>query len=138
MKKTKILYWVFTGIMALMLGFGSVFNVMSSPESVELFNKLGYPLYILPFLGVAKLLGIFAILVPGFHRVKEWAYAGLIFDLVGAMYSLLSIGEPVSVYLPLLLPILLVALSYYFHHKLLKAAGARVPEKTPELALAVS
>ncbi|WP_066833325.1 DoxX family protein [Rufibacter ruber] len=138
MKKTKILYWAFTGIMALMLGFGSVFNVMSSPESVELFNWLGYPLYLLPFLGVAKLLGIFAILVPGFNRVKEWAYAGLIFDLVGAMYSLMSIGEPVSVYLPLFLPILLVALSYYFHHKLLKAAAHRVPEKTPDLSLAVS
>ena len=48
-----------------------------------------YPNYIIPFLGVAKVLGAIAILIPGYPRLKEWAYAGLLFDLVGATYSLI-------------------------------------------------
>ena len=54
---------------------------------------LGYPFYLIPFVGVAKVLGIIAILIPGFPGIKEWAYAGLFFDLVGATFSIYSSGE---------------------------------------------
>ena len=53
---------------------------------------LGYPLYLLPFLGVAKLSACVVIVLPFFKRLKEWAYAGLFFDLVGATYSGLMVG----------------------------------------------
>ena len=92
MKKTKIIYWILTGLMSLGLGLGAVFNAMSSTESVELFTHLGFPVYMVPFVGVAKILGIIAILIPGFPRLKEWAYAGLTIDLVGATYSIIAVN----------------------------------------------
>ena len=123
MKKNKIIYWIITGIVCLMLGFGSIFNVMSTPEAVELIShRLGYPEYLVPFLGVAKLLGIFVILIPGFPRLKEWAYAGLVYDIMGAMYSHISIGAPVSEWAPLFIIILFLSGSYIFHHKILEAS----------------
>ena len=122
MKKDKIIYWILTGLISVGLGLGAVFNALSSPESVELVSHhLGYPEYIVPFLGVAKLLGIVVILIPGFPRLKEWAYAGLIYDIVGAIYSHISISAPVSEWAPLFILISLIMGSYFYHHKLLKA-----------------
>ncbi|QNF33981.1 DoxX family protein [Adhaeribacter swui] len=132
MKKTKIIYWIFTGLVAALLGFGSIFDAISAQEAVDYVTRLGYPAYLVPFLGVAKLLGIFAILIPGYPRLKEWAYAGLIFDLVGAMYSHFSRGDAPANWLPILLPILLVAGSYGYYHKLQKA---RDSENLPQMSL---
>jgi hypothetical protein len=125
MKKTNLIYWIFTGLMALMMGFGAVLNAMSTPESVTLIsNTLGFPAFLVPFLGVAKLLAIAVILIPGMPALKEWAYAGLVYDLVGAIYSFISIGKPASEWSPILVFLLLIAVSYIFHHKRLKAATA--------------
>ncbi len=126
MKKTKIIYWILTGLMSLGMGLGAVFNAMSSPESLELVSHhLGFPAYIVPFVGVAKLLGIIVILVPGFPRLKEWAYAGLIFDLIGAIYAHISIGAPPSEWAPIFVLIGIIAGSYIFHHKILGGVGSR-------------
>src|SRR5262249_40927713 len=78
----------------------------------EIFGHLGYPSYLLPFLGTAKILGVVAVLVPGFGRVKEWAYAGLLFDIVGAFYSHLSVGDPASAWGFALIALVLVISSY--------------------------
>ncbi|PSR53451.1 DoxX-like family protein [Adhaeribacter arboris] len=121
MKKTKIIYWVFTGLVAAMLGVGSIFDAISAPEAVDYVTRLGYPGYLVPFLGVAKLLGILAILVPGFPRLKEWAYAGLVFDLIGAMYSHISKGDATGNWIFIFIPLLLIAGSYVYHHKLQKS-----------------
>ena len=90
-------------------------------------TQLGYPLYILPFLGVAKFLGIVALLVPGFPRLKEWAYAGFTFDLIGAVYS----GIAKNGFDPMMLSMLvffgLLALSYIYHHKRLAAKQSVAP-----------
>ena len=123
MKKTKIIYWVLTGLTAALLGIGSVFDAISAPEAVEHVTHIGYPAYLVPFLGVAKILGIIAILVPGFPRVKEWAYAGLMIDLVGAMYSHFAFGDELSNWAPISFPILLVIGSYVYYHKLQQASG---------------
>ena len=125
MKKTKIIYWILTGLMSLGLGVGAVFNAMSSTESVELITHLGFPVYIVPFVGVAKILGIIAILIPGFPRLKEWAYAGLVFDLVGAIYAHISIGAPAGQWAPILVLVAIVAGSYIFHHKVSRGAGSK-------------
>ncbi len=99
---------------------------MSSLESVELVSHhLGFPTYIVPFVGVAKLLGIVAILVPGFPRFKEWAYAGLIFGLIGAIYANISIGAPPAEWAPLFVLIGIIAGSYFFHHKILGGVDSR-------------
>lgn len=120
MKKTKIFYWIFTGLFSLMMLGSALPDIVSAQIAVEGFKQMGMPPYLLPFLGIAKTLGVIAILVPGFPRIKEWAYAGLMFDLIGAMYSIAADGEPVSSWLPILLPIALGILSYVFYHKKLK------------------
>jgi hypothetical protein len=66
-------------------------------------------------------LGVIAILIPGFLRIKEWAYAGLFFDLIGATYSVISIGAPAANWLFMALPIALAICSYVFYHKKLRA-----------------
>jgi len=124
MKKTKITYWIFTGLFAAFMVFSSVPDVLSNDEAVRFMTSLGYPPYFIPFIGVAKLLGVIAILVPrGFPRIKEWAYAGLFFDLIGATYSLIAIGNPFSAWIFMLLPLALATGSYVFYHRKLRAEG---------------
>ncbi|MCR5888278.1 DoxX family protein [Hymenobacter sp. J193] len=117
MNKLNLLYWIFTGLLALLMTLSSVPNVLSSPESVDFFRHLGYPAYLVPFLGVAKLLGVLAILVPGFPRLREWAYAGFVFDLTGALYSFISVGDPPGMWFPLLIGLALIAASHYLNHR---------------------
>lgn len=122
MKRTNILYWIFTGIFAAFMLFSAIPNIMSNEASVDLINKiLGYPVYFIPFIGVAKALGSVALVIPGFNRIKEWAYSGLMFDLVAAIYSLISVGNGFLQWGFLLLPMLFCVLSYYFHHQRLTA-----------------
>jgi hypothetical protein len=123
MKKITIPYWVFTGLLSALMLMGSIPDIMLDPAAVALFEHLGYPDYLLPFLGVAKLLGVVAILVPGFPRIKEWAYAGFTFDLAGAMYSSISVGDPASMWLTYIIGFLLIFGSYGFYHKKRKAAS---------------
>ncbi|ARU60779.1 DoxX-like family protein [Tumebacillus avium] len=125
MRNKKVLYWVFTGLLAALMLVGSIPDIMSVPEAVELFDHLGYPAYLLPFLGVAKTVGVIAILIPGFPRIKEWAYAGFVFDLAGAMYSSIAVGDPASGWLPFLFGFLLIAGSYVSYHSLRKAAPSQ-------------
>ena len=121
MKKTKIFYWVFTALFAFMMLGSAIPDVLSSPVAVKgMHEGLGYPLYFVPFIGAAKVLGVIAILVPGFSRIKEWAYAGLFFDLTGATYSIISIGAPAANWLFMALPIVLAICSYVFYHKKLR------------------
>jgi hypothetical protein len=129
MKKTKIIYWTLTGLMGAALGVGSVFDAVSAPEAVAHVTRLGYPQYLVPFLGVAKLAAIVAILIPGFPRLKEWAYAGLVIDLVGAFYSHVTVGDGPEMWGGILGLLAVVTGSYLFYHKLRKAeAKNALPE----------
>jgi uncharacterized membrane protein YphA (DoxX/SURF4 family) len=120
MKKIKIFYWIFTVLMVALMGVGAIPDIMSNPDAVTLFAHLGYPAYLLPFLGVAKLLGVVAILVPGFPRIKEWAYAGFVFDLTGAMYSSIAVGDPPIGLVFFFIGYIVIAGSYVLHHKRLR------------------
>lgn len=120
MKKTKIIYWVTTGLLSALLGIGSVFDAISAKEAVEHVTRIGYPVYIVPFLGVAKILGIIAILVPRYPRLKEWAYAGIAYDLIGAFYSHIAFGDGPEMWGGLLVGFALLATSYIYYHKLQK------------------
>jgi hypothetical protein len=127
MKKTNIIYWVLTGLFAGLMLFSAIPDILSTQEAVTFMSSLGYPGYFLPFIGVAKVLGVIAILIPGFPRIKEWAYAGLIFDLIGATYSIIAMGTPFSGWVFMLIFLLLGAGSYiYYHKKLSQASPARV------------
>ena len=79
-KTTNLLYWIFTILFAGLMAFSAVPNLLTTPKSVQFMNgMLGYPVYIIPFIGLAKLLGVIAILIPGLKKIKEWAYAELFF-----------------------------------------------------------
>jgi hypothetical protein len=82
---------------------------------------MGYPLYIFKFLAVAKILGVVALLVPGYPRLKEWAYAGFFFDLAGATYSFIAIGDPPAGWAPNFIFIAILFGSYIYYHKKIKA-----------------
>jgi uncharacterized membrane protein YphA (DoxX/SURF4 family) len=112
MKKRKRLYWLVTGLMAAFMLMASVPDVLQMPQAADIFGHLGYPAYLLRFLGTAKILGVIAVLVPNFRRLKEWAYAGLVFDLMGALYSHLSVGDPPSAWVFPVFGLLLVGGSY--------------------------
>jgi hypothetical protein len=118
MKKITILYWVFTIIFAAGMLVSTIPNIIVSEDSIKFVSGiLHYPEYIIFFLGIAKLLGIIGILIPGFPRLKEWSYAGLIFDLTGAVYSLIAIGSPVLSLWPMGLYYVAFAGSYIYYHK---------------------
>ena len=119
MKKTKILYWVFTGLFAAFMLSSAIPDIFSAQIAVDGFNKMDMPTYLLPFLGIAKALGVLAIVVQGYPRIKEWAYAGLIFDLIGATYAIISSGETSGVAF-MVLPFALAILSYIYYHKKLR------------------
>lgn len=120
MKNTKIAYWIVTGLFAAFMIFTSIPDIMMIPEAVVYMDHLGYPNYFLPFIGVAKVLGSVAILIPGFPRIKEWAYAGLFFDLIGAIYSVVAIDGFNAGVLFITLPIALLFASYALFHKMTK------------------
>jgi hypothetical protein len=127
MKKTNIIYWTVTGLFGAFMLSTAIPDILVAPDHVALITtKLGYPKYILPFLGVAKALGVIAILIPGFPRIKEWAYAGLFFDLVGATYSNIMVDglQPAMAFM--LLPFTFEALSYIYYHKRLNLQDGRV------------
>jgi uncharacterized membrane protein YphA (DoxX/SURF4 family) len=93
MKAKNIAYWTMTGLVAFFIGGGGAsqtWQFWANPHGVV--PQLGYPLYFFAILGIWKVLGAIAILVPGFPRLKEWAYAGIFFDLTGAAASCAAVG----------------------------------------------
>ena len=124
MKKIKIIYWIFTSLFAFLILGSAIPDIFSAQVAVEGFRQIGMPAYLLPFLGIAKLLGVVAILIPGYPRIKEWAYAGLVFDLVGATWSIAASGQAVGNWAFMALPIALGIGSYVFYHKKLRASSA--------------
>ncbi|MEQ8582807.1 MAG: DoxX family protein [Marinoscillum sp.] len=117
MKNLNIYYWISIGLILFFLVPGSIMNIMKTPDWLEVFTQLGYPEYLLPFLGVAKLSGCVALLLPNFNRLKEWAYAGLFFDLVGATYSGLMVGGFEPAMLIMFIALAVVLISYWLWHK---------------------
>ena len=122
MKKINIIYWVSTALLCLVMGGGAITNVMNTPEVKAMLVKgLHYPEYFAPFIGTMKILGTIAILIPGIPKIKEWAYAGFTFDLIGATYSALAVGSAIKDVAPMAIFFVLLIVSYIYHHKRLQA-----------------
>lgn len=141
MKKSKVLFLTFTVLMALPTLGASITDLIPIPEAVAGFKHYGYPLYLLPFLGVVRILGLIAIFTPGFARLKEWAYAGFVFDVVLAIYSGLAVGDPVVTVVPAAVALVFTLASYTAYHRLRKARmvarqAQLVREAAPGLAFA--
>lgn len=128
-KTIKTLYWIFTILFSALMLFSSWSSIIVTEDSVKLIHDwLGYPVYFIPFTGWAKLIGVIVILIPGFSRIKEWAYAGLFFDLIAATYSGIAIAKTFD---PLMLTLLAWfasgILSYVYWHKKMKLAANKKP-----------
>ena len=113
-KRNKIIYWITTIFLSFGMTAGGVQQMLQIGGYNEIASSLGYPLYVLSILGVWKLLGVIAILIPGFLLLKEWAYAGFFFVMSGAFISHLAVGQPFTEALPSLILLSVTVLSWYF------------------------
>ena len=141
-KRINTLYWTFTIIFSALMLFAAWDSLLVTDNSVKIIHgMLGYPEYFIPFTGWAKLIGVIAILVPGFNRIKEWAYAGLFFDLAAAVYSGIAVAKTFDpMMLTLLAWIVPGILSYVYWHKKMRLASKQevVTETKKEPALSLS
>lgn len=125
MKKINIAYWIVTILFAGFMLFSAIPDAMVNDDAVKFMNGvLHYPDYFTRFIGIAKILGVIGILVPGFPRLKEWAYAGLAFDLIGALYSITVVAGISGGTFFMLLVIAFCFASYILYHKKQKAVTA--------------
>ena len=120
-KRNKIIYWIATLWLSLgMLATGlmqlskTVAEGSVSPPGVYGIKQLGYPVYFLTILGIWKILGVVAVLIPKFPLLKEWAYAGFFFIMSGAIFSHIALGHSFKEIYPSLLLLVLTAVSWYF------------------------
>jgi uncharacterized membrane protein YphA (DoxX/SURF4 family) len=113
-KRNKIIYWISTIWLALGMFSTGIVQLIRQQESVDAVTRLGYPVYFLTILGIWKMLGVAAVLVPKFPRLKEWAYAGFFFAMSGAAISHIAAGDAVNEIFPSLLLLILTLISWYF------------------------
>ena len=116
-KRNKIIYWVFTIWMSLGMvstGVVQLFKARSGAGGVDDITHLGYPVYFLTMLGVWKILGVVAVLIPKYPLLKEWAYAGFFFVSSGAIYSHIASGDTFKDLFPALILLIMTIVSWFF------------------------
>jgi hypothetical protein len=131
MEKRKLIwYWIITAILSFCIFFGGLAQAMQAKGVVEGFKPLGYPRYFISIIGVWKVLGIIAILIPRFPLLKEWAYAGIFFAMTGAVISHIASDDiHPQIIAPFVLAVFTV-LSWY-----LRPANRRIESVHQQLAL---
>ncbi len=117
MKAIKIIYWITTTFVALMMAF-SVYTYLTKAEMQEGFHHLGFPDYFRIELAIAKALGVIVLLAPIAARVKEWAYAGFAFTFISAFIAHTASGDPVANAVGPVIALVILAVSYITFHKL--------------------
>jgi len=116
-KRNKIIYWIATIWLALGMVSTGIVQLLKTKDGqggADMISHLGYPVYLLTILGVWKILGAIAVLIPKFPLLKEWAYAGFFFVMAGAIFSHFALNDPVTEMWPGLLLLILTMLSWYF------------------------
>jgi len=116
-KRNKIIYWVATIFLSFGMLAGGIQQMLQIGGYNEIVTRLGYPLYMLSILGVWKILGVTAILLPKFPLLKEWAYAGFFFAMTGAAISHIVMKEPFVEVIPSLTLLTAIIVSWYFRPK---------------------
>jgi len=116
-KKRSVIYWGSTVFVALLMGFAGVLFLFRLDGSMKVIQHLGYPGYFAPLLGLARLMGAAAILLPVPKTLREWAYAGLTFDVVVVIVSILSSGFPAPAIVQPVIVLMAVQGSYHCWRK---------------------
>ncbi|UXP32736.1 DoxX family protein [Reichenbachiella agarivorans] len=125
MKRNKIIYWIATLWLALGMTSTGIVQLIHMDAEVDKMAQLGYPTYFLTIIGVWKLLGVVAILIPKFPLLKEWAYAGFFFTMSGAVFTHLAVGDPAIEFFGPALLIILTIVSWYFRSENRKTHSAK-------------
>lgn len=145
----RIVYWLFTGLLVAWLLAGGGFDIVHAQGALAILRKLGYPDYLGSILGVAKLLAVPALLFPRWPTLREWAYAGVSFDGLGAFFSHLAVRESRAATIAPLLFLACAAVSYALRPQPLEplprsdrasapAANSGMSRKSPATASAPS
>jgi len=113
-KRNKIIYWVATLWLALGMLSTGIVQIIKMKEEIDMMKHLGYPAYFLTILGVWKILGVIAILIPKTPLLKEWTYAGFFFAMSGAVFSHLACGDGAKDFFGPVLLLVLIIVSWYF------------------------
>lgn len=113
----SIAYWAITGLLTFILAFSGIGALTRQEFLVEAMQHIGFPLYVMPILGTAYVLAAIAIIFPGLPRLKEWAYAGVVFAMTGAFVSHVSIGDAFADMAPPLVILALTVASYILRPK---------------------
>lgn len=113
-KRNKIIYWIATIWLALGMLSTGIVQLIKMKEEVDMMKHLGYPLYFLTILGIWKIVGVIAVLIPKFTLLKEWAYAGFFFAMSGAIFSHLAVGDSAKDFFGPALLLILTIVSWYF------------------------
>ena len=131
-KKNKIIYWATTVFLALGMLAQGLAQLFHTKGYVDIINvHLGYPLYFMNIIGIWKILGVIAILIPGFKLVKEWAYAGFFFVMSGAVFSHIASGDSIKEIAPSLFLLILTVAAWYSRYVYRKVTSVK-----PDLILA--
>ncbi len=109
----KVTYWASTIIICLLSLFAAFAYLSGNPQAIQGFAHAGYPQHLRIILGVAKLLGVIALLAPGFPTIKEWAYAGFTFAWISAHIAHHAAGDPHFTQLMPLILLVLLFVSYF-------------------------
>lgn len=135
-KRNKIIYWVSTIWLALGMVSTGLVQILKMDEEVSRMAQLGYADYFLTILGVWKILGVVALLIPKWPLLKEWAYAGFFFAMSGAVFSHLAHGSQASEFFGPVLLLVLIVVSWYFrpaNRKLIPTSVGTVNQQINEL-----
>lgn len=125
-KRNKIIYWIATIWLALGMTSTGIVQIIKMKVETDMMTHLGYPLYFLTIIGVWKILGVVAILIPAFPVLKEWTYAGFFFVMSGAVFSHIASGDGAKEFFGPVLLIILTILSSYFRPASRKTVDKRV------------
>ena len=113
MKSKKIIYWVLKVLITIFFLNASIMELIKNESSVGVYQYLGFPLYMMSFIAICRILALVVIWIPNYKRLKEWAYSGLVIDVVGATYSIYMVSmEFTAILIPLL--VLTIVLGVYF------------------------
>ncbi|HEY4324406.1 MAG TPA: DoxX family protein [Mucilaginibacter sp.] len=114
MEKRKLIwYWIITIILSFCIFTGGLFQALQFKEVLKGFKPLGYPTYFISLIGIWKMLGIIAILLPKFKLLKEWAYAGIFFTMTGAVISHIASNDVSAQVISLVVLAVFTVLSWY-------------------------
>ena len=116
MNISKIAYWVSTALVCFLMGFSGFNDITHNPDFVGGMKHLGYPEYMMDILGIAKMAAVIILLIPFRGRLKEWAYAGVMIDLIGAEWSHIASGDGFQP-IPMVALVLTLVSNFYYNRQ---------------------